>query len=69
MFATELVLRAIREGRCDRALDVINWFSGYFDTEVYEDWLDVNGGWVGEADKIVVLFARETYIRISVAEG
>lgn len=46
MFAVDLILRAIKEGRYERAKDVVNWFSDFFEEDPYKRWLNVNGGWV-----------------------
>lgn len=44
--AVELVIRAVRDARHDVAIEVVRWFSRYFDRLEFRSWLTARGGWV-----------------------
>lgn len=48
MYAVELILRCIRDGARDRAIDILNWFSDYFDDPKRSNLIVFRGGWVGK---------------------
>lgn len=47
LFTGEWVIRAIRDNHHQRAVELIDWCTNYFDKRFINEWIRRHGGWVG----------------------
>lgn len=46
MHAVEIILKAMRNNHHHIVNNILIWFTNFFDTDPYRQWIDERGGWV-----------------------